>query len=103
MCFRLPMLIVVSVLVATAGLANARVATGFEHTNILDQVPHIQLRHGSERAICPLYNVSDWYRDDVTHLDLSHLYDWAHPAETLEVTDKCAMPAPEYDVLRNVG
>lgn len=103
MFFRVLMLIAGSMFVATVTSANAKVAPDYLHTNMFDQLPQLQLRHGSDRAICPLYGVGGWHWDDVYHLDVSHLYDWAHPAETRDAREKCAMPAPDPDIYENIG
>jgi len=101
--FRLMMVIAGSMLVATASMANAKAAPGYLHTNLLDKFPQTQMQESPYRAMCPLIGVSNSHQDDVADLDLSHLYDWAQPIETLEARDTCAMPAPDPDVFENIG
>lgn len=100
---RLLMLIVGSVFVSTAGPANAKVAHEYLQTNMLNNLPQLQLEDESYRAMCPITGVSHSLRSDVTQLDVTHLYDWAHPAETLAAREKCAMPAPLPDIYDNIG
>lgn len=113
MLFRQLMLTVGFVFVATAGLANAKAAPEYLQTNSLDNFPQLQLEDESSRAMCPLTGVSPSHRSysnrgnsnqsDVTQLDVTHLYDWAHPDETLAARQRCAMPAPLPDIYENIG
>ena len=76
------LIIVGLVLVASAGLANAKVAPEYLQTNISNNFPQLQLEDESSRAMCPFTGVSHSHqsysnrgysnRSDVTHLDVMH-------------------------------
>jgi hypothetical protein len=103
MFFHQLMLIVGSVFVVTAGLASAKVAPESMQTNMLDNLPQLQLEDAIERAMCPVDLAANPHLQDLTRLDVTHLYDWVHPTETRAAREKCAMPALDPDVFENIG
>ena len=89
--------------IASAGLANAKVASDLLPMDTMHNLPELELRHGTARQMCPITGLSLARPDDITHLDRSHLFDWAHPTETRIARERCARPAPATDLFENIG
>lgn len=103
MFFRQLMLAASFAFVSSAGLVNAKVASDYLPMDIFHILPELEFQHGSARQLCPITGVSPAHPHDITHLDRSHLYDWAHPLETRTARERCAMPAPDPDHNGNIG